>query len=208
MASDLHDRPEESIILCAAAHERLLATARRLTDAQARSLSLLPGWSVGHVLTHLARNADGHVVRLEGALRGEDIPRYPGGDTQRKADIVAGAGRPAAELVDDLDTAQQRLEAVWRRSVEAGWPHRELRGADQWDTPASPIRRVSEVEMHHVDLGLGYGPQDWPADYVAWQLPALLVTLPSRCRADDQRRLVAWLAGRASLPEGCTLDPW
>ena len=35
-----------------------------LDDAGARSASLLPGWTVGHVLTHLARNADGmlHLV--------------------------------------------------------------------------------------------------------------------------------------------------
>jgi maleylpyruvate isomerase len=37
----------------------LAATAAALTDGQAREASLLPGWSRGHVLTHLARNADG-----------------------------------------------------------------------------------------------------------------------------------------------------
>lgn len=38
---------------------RLLATASALTDEQVRAASLLPGWSRGHVLTHIARNADG-----------------------------------------------------------------------------------------------------------------------------------------------------
>lgn len=208
MSSDLDDRPDASIVLCAEAHRRLLATARRLSDDDVRRPSRLPGWSVGHVLTHLARNADGHVVRLEGALRGEDIPRYPGGTAQRNAEITAGADRAAGALAADLEVAQQRLEEVWRRSAEAAWPHRDLRGDDHWDTLASPIRRMSEVELHHVDLGMGYGPEDWPEAYVAWQLPALLSTVPRRSTVDDQRRLVSWLAGRAPLPGDLALDAW
>jgi len=38
---------------------RLTADVCGLTDEQAREQSLLAGWSRGHVLTHLARNADG-----------------------------------------------------------------------------------------------------------------------------------------------------
>lgn len=208
MASELDDRPDLSIPLCRAAHERLLATARRITDGQARGPSRLPGWTVGHVMTHLARNADGHSVRLEGALRGEDVPRYPGGDAEREAGIEAGAGRPAAELAADLDGAQRRLETVWRRSAEAGWPHRELQGGDRWETPASPIRRMAEVEFHHADLGLGYGPDDWPEEYVEWQLDILLASVPRRSDSRRRRQLVAWLAGREALPDGFGLDPW
>jgi DNA-binding CsgD family transcriptional regulator len=36
----------------------LVAAAGRMTDAEAREPSLLPGWTRGHVLTHVARNAD------------------------------------------------------------------------------------------------------------------------------------------------------
>ncbi len=35
---------------------------------------------------------------------GEDLARYPGGSSQRDANIVAGAGRSAAELASDLDS--------------------------------------------------------------------------------------------------------
>src|SRR2546430_1201820 len=38
---------------------RLLASATTLTDTGMREPSLLPGWTRGHVLTHVARNADG-----------------------------------------------------------------------------------------------------------------------------------------------------
>jgi len=34
-----------------------------------------------------------------------------------------------------------------------------------------PPHRLREVEVHHVDLDLGYQPADWPAEYVAWELP-------------------------------------
>jgi maleylpyruvate isomerase len=205
-----HDMdPAQAIGLCRTAHTRLRAASERVTDEQVRSPSRLPGWTIGHVLTHLARNADGHVRRLDGALRGENAARYPGGSAQRIDEINEGALRPAADIVADLDTAQRRLELVWDRSVAAGWPHAELLGDDHWPTTASPVRRLREVEMHHVDLGLGYEPSDWPEDYVTWELPAILATVPSRVhRPEDVRALVAWLSGRRPVPSEIQLDPW
>lgn len=50
------------------ATDGLIAGVGGLTDAGARGSSLLPGWSRGHVLTHLARNAEGG-VRLLGWAR-------------------------------------------------------------------------------------------------------------------------------------------
>jgi maleylpyruvate isomerase len=63
--------------------------------------------------------------------------------------------------------------------------------------------------MHHVDLGLGYQPSGWPEDYVAWELPRLLATVPSRLqRGEDARALVAWLSGRGPVPAEIRLGPW
>ena len=104
--SDLDADPAMAIELCRAAHVRLVARAEHLTDEQVRLPSRLPGWTVAHVLTHLARNADGHVRRLEGALRGQDLPRYPGG-CQRDGEIDEGARRSAVYIVADLDAAQR-----------------------------------------------------------------------------------------------------
>ena len=209
MPTDLEAEPMRAIGLCLAAHARLLATAVRITDEQARSPSRLPRWTIGHVLTHLARNADGHARRLDGALRREDVPRYPGGRAQRNSEIDAGASRPAAGMVADLAASQHRLELVWERSAAANWPHTELRGDDHWPTTASPARRLREVEMHHVDLGVGYEPADWPEDYIAWELPMLLATVPSRLRrSEDARAFVEWLSGRGPVPAAIRLDPW
>ncbi len=209
MPIDLERDAAAAIALCQAAHGRLVANADLLTDNQVRAPSRLPGWSVGHVLTHLARNAQGHASRLEAALVGEDLPRYPGGSSQRDADIVAGAGRSAAELASDLARAARRLEEVWASSAAAGWPHAELRGHDSWPTRASPSRRLREVEVHHADLGLGYEPADWPDEYVEWELPMLLATLARRLPvAGDRRDLLVWLMGRRPDLPSVRLDPW
>jgi len=80
-----------------------------LTDGDARRPSLLPDWTIAHTLTHIARNADSHVLMLEAASGGEIGAQYPGGMEQRNADIEAGAGRSAAELVADVADSNSRL---------------------------------------------------------------------------------------------------
>jgi maleylpyruvate isomerase len=199
----------DGIELCRAAHRRVVESASGFTDADAAAPSLLPGWTVGHVLTHLARNADGHARRLEAALRGEEVARYPGGQQERGADIEAGAGRSARDLAADVAASAERLEEVWDRSALADWPNRDLTAGDAWRTPGSPWRRLREVEVHHVDLGVGYGPEDWPDGYVRWELPRVLATVPSRVRDPrDTRVLIAWLIGRREEPGPIPFEPW
>ncbi|MGH2701530.1 MAG: maleylpyruvate isomerase N-terminal domain-containing protein, partial [Actinomycetota bacterium] len=191
------------------AHQRLLTTLAGVDDSAARRPSRLPGWSVGHVLTHLARNADGHALRLEGALRGEEVPRYPGGSEQREREIEEGAGRPAKALVTDVADSAARLEETWNRSEQADWPNSQWLAEDRWPTSESPLRRLREVEVHHVDLGLGYEATDWPDEYVDWELPLSLEGLPERLSSStDSRRLLAWIIGRSQSPEGIELGDW
>jgi maleylpyruvate isomerase len=209
----LNDEPElqtaAAIDLCRAAHSRLVAAISGLSDEIVTRPSRLPEWTVGHVLTHLARNADGHSRRLEGALRGDEVARYAGGPSQRDQEIEAGALRSGRDLVTDVSTSAERLEEVWSRSVIAGWPNRHLLADDNWPTDASPLRRLREVEVHHVDLGLGYAPDDWPEEYVGWELPLVLERLPQRIPdPSDRRRFLAWLIGRADQPGQLGLDPW
>jgi len=91
---DLEADPVQAMGLCRAAHALADRRVPDVADVQARSPSRLPGWMIGHVLTHLARNADRHSWRLDGALCGEDVPRYPGGAAERSSEIDAGAPRP------------------------------------------------------------------------------------------------------------------
>jgi maleylpyruvate isomerase len=192
-----------------ASHARLIETVRPLTDAQARSDSLLPGWSVGHVLTHVSRNADSFVRMLRAAMAGEVTTQYEGGREQRAADIEAGAARPAAELVADVTTSAAALEAVWADMTPTAWAG-EGRNADgeAWPCAAMPFHRWREVELHHVDLGLGYTVADWPAAYTARELTLSLALLPERLDPAAKRNLLAWLVGRAPGPDRVTLAPW
>jgi maleylpyruvate isomerase len=199
----------EAIDLCRESHRRLIATVSGLDDEMVGRPSLLPGWTVGHVLSHVARNAEGHTRRLEGALRGEEVPRYPGGSAQRASDIEAGAPRGARELAADVTSTAEALEDVWARSAEAGWPGRDLLAADAWRTPESPWRRLRELEVHHADLGLDYGPEDWSEAYLRWELPRALATVPGRIGdPGEARRFLAWLIGRRSDPGPPELGPW
>ena len=192
---------------CRAAHDRLLADLADLSDDEARRPSLLPDWTVGHVLTHLARNADGHVVVVEAILAGRGSPLYPGGPAQRTAGIEAGAGRPAAELVADLRRAADAVHNAWARLEPAHWQVGEaLIVAQDVALPASylPFSRWREVEVHHADLGLdSFFWADWSHDYIRAELPRLLDQLARRPDlVDDEsaRHLVAVLAGRADEP--------
>ena len=110
MPADLEQDAAAAIALCQAAHARLLASAEGLAEDQGRAPSRLPGWPVGHVLAHLARNAEGHARPLEAALAGQDLPRYPGGPAQCDAGIAAGVGHSAAELAADLAGTARALE--------------------------------------------------------------------------------------------------
>ena len=206
---NLESNPERAAQLCKEAHTRLMRRVASLTDLDIRSPSLLPGWTVGHVLTHLARNADAHARRLSGALRGEDVPKYESGQSQRRGEIEAGAGRSASEIVADLDASLSHLETVFAESDAAGWPNGHFLGGGDYGVAGCPAHRLREVQMHHVDLGLGYSPADWPDEYVAWDLPVLLATAAERLSSpSEQRSLMAWLAGRGPLDATTTLAPW
>lgn len=164
---------------------------------------------MGHVLTHVARNAESHVRMLEGALRGEHLEQYAGGYEQRAADIEAGANRPAAVLVDDVRRTAEQLEETWDGMTAEAWDGHGLARGRPWPCRELPFHRWREVEIHHVDLGLGYEVTQWPEAYVARELPRALATLPYRLPDPVARRqLLAWLLGRSDEPSGLVLEGW
>jgi len=194
-----------------AAHARLLRSLGGLTDGQCAGPSLLPGWTVGHVLTHLARNAESHVGMLAAANRGEVAAQYPGGAAQREDDIRQGAGRPAAAQLADLAATIERLETAWSAMTDDGWRGTGQSFAGTVAIADLPFRRWRETTLHHSDLGLGYGWAEWPADYVRLELgrmtmqwtsrkPMGLTTLPAAAMALPDAQRVAWLTGRIEVP--------
>jgi maleylpyruvate isomerase len=185
------------------AQQRLLARVAALTETQARQPCLLPSWSVGHLLTHIARNGDSVVRRFEGTLRDEIVDQYAGGQAGRDADIEAGASRSAADLVADVRASSAAVDEICARMTEPAWA-RLTRSVTGTESPAFSVAlsRWREVEVHHVDLGLGYTPAEWPADFVAACLTGVLQTLPRRA---DGAALMAWAMNRGPAPE---VAPW
>lgn len=196
---------------CRAAHDRLLGQIAALTDATARAPSTLPDWSVGHVLTHIARNGDSVVHLSRAVSAGGVADQYPGGPAQRTGDIEAGAGRPAAELVADVRAVNAHVHTAWQELSDDHWLMGQVRTASGRVMPASylPAMRWREVVVHTSDLGLPGGSwKQWPEDFVAAELPGLLEMLAAGLDADKARALVAQLMGRRDEPLALPAVMW
>ena len=202
---------------CTAAHQRLLAMADGLSDAELHAPSTLPGWSRGHVLNHLRRNAIGFIGMCTAAQAGEVGMQYPGGAQERTDGIEDGASDPADVLVANLRESIYALEAAWFRGDGTMWMGSGVvAGGATIPIHEIPFRRLRETVVHMTDLDLGFGYEEWPDLYVRMELdrqkmawaashPMGLTQLPANVMALPEKQRVAWLIRRTSvdgLPEG------
>ncbi|WP_406831009.1 maleylpyruvate isomerase family mycothiol-dependent enzyme [Pedococcus sp. KACC 23699] len=147
--------PDTDRSLLAAHTQRLLETAAALDDVSAPSLC--EGWTRGHVLTHVARNAEAIGRLASWAVTGERQEMYPGGSESRDAEIEAGAGRDAAEQLADLTaTAQGLTPALEALDGPLAAERVEMRGGYEVAAQRLPFLRLREVVYHHVDLDAGF----------------------------------------------------
>lgn len=161
----LADNPITAVL---EATQRYLATVAALTDEQLREPSLLPGWTRGHVVAHVALNAHGFARALRGLRTGEPVPVYDS-DEARDADIEQHAAGSAEALAAMSQMACLRIAGELRLIKAVGSVER---------TPGGPVLSVvdvvelrwREVEIHHADLDAGYSPADWPAPFAAYLL--------------------------------------
>jgi len=180
-----------------AATERLVETARGLDADAVRGASRLPGWTRAHVLTHVARNADGYINLVTWARTGVETPVYPSPEA-RAADIEAGAHRTPGDLELDLNESAERLLAAFAAEpFDDAALDRELRLPSGSTLRGWEIarRRIREVEIHHTDLDAGYAAADWPAAFVARTLDEL-APLFRAARETPVGQLVATDSGR------------
>ncbi len=162
-----------------AATRAFLGDALPLTDEDCRAPSLLPGWTRGHVLTHVAEHASALAEALEGALVGEAREIFAGRD--RDADIEAGAGRTALELLTHVDSTAHLLADTYAKFAPDQWDNEvSLRDGTRITAGDSLRLRLTEVAIHHVDLDLGHTVDD--IDPVAAELILQWVTrrLPAK----------------------------
>jgi maleylpyruvate isomerase len=165
------------------ATRRLLGTVKGLSDDDVRAPSRLPGWTRGHVLTHLARGAEALTNVLHGARTGEPTRAYASQQARDEA-IERGAGRSAEDLLADVTAGAEKFRAAVAIVPDDAW-ERQVRVLDYAEFPALQLltRRLVEVELHHTDLGAGYGPDDWPARFAGMDLDE-----PMRTQRADRKR--------------------
>ncbi|MGV2921612.1 maleylpyruvate isomerase family mycothiol-dependent enzyme [Streptomyces alfalfae] len=178
------------------ATDRLLSAASKLNNDSIAEPSRLPGWTRGHVLAHLARNADALVNVLA------ERPMYESA-RQRDSDIERDAPRPLAEQLDDVRESMARFEA--QAALPADWSRTiTLRNGVTDSASRVPFRRWVEVELHHVDLGIGYELEDLPTEFVRRETAFLTARFSGNpdvppTRVTDGTH--AWSTGRAGEPE-------
>ena len=220
--TQLRYSPGRTLAWMRAGTERFEAAVQDLDPHAVTEPTRLSGWHRGHLIAHVARNADALRNLLTWARTGVETPMYP--DAERRASqIEAGAARPLAEQVADLLQADAMLAEAVSTMPDEAWtvPVRTARGR-QVMAAEVPWMRTREVWVHGVDLGTGCAFDDQPADLTRALLadvvtvlakragvPALVMvatdgqgelTLPGQGHpvwvTGSRTRLLGWLTGR------------
>lgn len=207
---------------CAAAHQRLLAALESITDDQCRAPSLLEGWTRGHVLSHLARNAESHTRLFAAATRGEEAEQYPGGRSTRVSEIEAGAHQSAKALATDVRVTIYALEAAWASATDVTWSGYGVKSHSDGSRVSISdlvLLRWCETEIHHADLDIGYTWRDWDPLFVRYDLdrrvmgwkarkPMGLTTLPDAVQRLSPNERLAWLYNRTTIDGVPSVEPY
>lgn len=154
--------------------DRLISTVTTLSDDQVGGSTLVPPWTRGHVLTHVARAADSLCRLLTWARTGVETPQYASMGA-RAAEIEAGAARPVAELAADVADTAARFDQAVRSLPDEAWRAEVQMRTGELRTPASIVpTRLRELEVHHADLALGYTFADVPPAAARWIIDDLI----------------------------------
>lgn len=165
----------------------MLRAIADLSDEQVGAQSRLSGWTRAEVLTHLARNADAGRGIAECSARSEVGVQYPGGAEQRAAEIAAGRGARAATLLADLRRSCDALMEAWHHLPDTAWDRQGRSLTGERTQRGWVWSRWREVEVHHVDLGLGYSAAEWPVAFVSRGLDEMFAELPQRAHSRRAR---------------------
>jgi maleylpyruvate isomerase len=206
MSDDLD--PQGAFELLPDATQRLVRTVDGLDDEALAAPSGLPEWTRGHVVAHLALNAEGMAGVLDSRAEGEPTTMYSS-DEARSGDIDALASADRSELRDRFlagttlvaEAVERFPDELWTETFERTPGGRVVRYA------AIAGMRLREVEIHHVDLDAGFSPDGWSDAFSAHLIGAMVKRAPSdtsfRVLATDLAR--TWVIGDDPGESGTTV---
>ena len=159
---DLADT-DHHLALLVEAGQRLVRSVDGLTGDDWAAPSALPDWSRAHVVAHLALNGEALEAVLTGVVEGDPVPMYESQDA-RDTEIAELAGADPAQLRERLLASTVTFPEAVQRVPPDVWKGRFERTRDGSTLPllATPVMRLREIEIHHVDLAVGYSPDEWP----------------------------------------------
>ncbi len=188
------------------ATSRYLGALTVLDETALASPSALPGWTRAHVIAHLSRNADAFTRVLELAAAGEPASMYVSAEARDHDIDQAVVTRDAAALVEDANASSLRLaEALTSYKGPSAATYGRLPDlTEEFALDTLVPRRLTEVEVHHVDLMLDYAPTDWPpafsCDLVNQRVDELVLDGPSMVLSSTDVEGM-WRLGSGSGPE-------
>jgi len=175
----------DNLVLLAQETSLLVHTAAGLDDETVRAASLCDGWTRAHVLSHLARNADGLGNLVGWAITGTPAAMYESPQA-RDADILAGSTRSARELLTDLEESAARFAvAAPGLAGPPGHVEVEMRTGRTVLGGQLPTLRLLEVVFHHVDLDAGYTFADADPGFVRRSINNAVVRMTGNSARPD-----------------------
>ncbi|MFB6958190.1 maleylpyruvate isomerase N-terminal domain-containing protein [Streptomyces sp. NPDC056309] len=191
--------------------ELMLDAVAGLGEAGFSAPSVLPEWTRGHLVAHVAANADALCNLVHWAATGEETPMYASAE-ERAAGIAKGPTLSADELRSWLTGSAHRLAEGLDGLTDEQWQHKVVTAQGR-TVPATelPWMRAREVCVHAVDLGTGVVTfADLPKGF----LTALVAEISAKRGLTELPdgplpEIAAWLAGRPhSLADAPELGPW
>jgi uncharacterized protein (TIGR03083 family) len=183
-----------------AARARTAEVVAALSPKDVTSPSMLPGWDRLTIACHLRYGARASLRMTEDSLSGEATSFYPQGrSAQRPGTLAPDPGETPAQVLASLGEESTWLHETWSQLTVSDWStviEEPLGSHDLGSTTISQIAllRLTEVEVHGSDLGIGLG--DWSDVFVATALPTRigwLATRRSNHRAIDPAVQGSWL---------------
>ncbi len=215
------------------ASDRFARVVECLSTAEFRAPSRLPGWTRSHVVAHVALNAEGFVAVAEALRAGRPAVMYLGGATARAASIEALADATPAVLLERLAMAREAFSSAWTPPPPTGRAATS-EGDPTFSSASVPLRRLRELQVHLVDLGVrGVGVEQWSDAFIEADLPLQWATVRHRTTdvvvVDDEfgvrwsthtgsgaadaarasrREILAWVLDRGRIAALPSLEPW